>query len=414
MRHYTAFTILLMCAVCSYAIPAKKSYKQTIQPSGILLTIELRGDEHPTYYVTEDNIPVVEHENGEYCYPTIMDGMLQPSSIIAKPFRNRSEEEKNLISELNNSDTQLTQLRTQRVMEKKPDYVATRSTLNRARKIIGEKKGLVILVNFKDNSFSQTNPKKTFDGFMNEAGYKENGQYGSVYDYFFAQSEGQFSLNFDVVGPITLSQNMEYYGANDRFGDDIRPGTMTAEACLAVQDSVDFSRYDWDGDGIVDQVYILYAGYNEAQGANKNTIWPHEWTLKDSEYGRALIIDNVIVNTYACSSELTGKSGTTIDGIGTTCHEFSHCLGLPDFYDTSGSNNFGMDRWSIMDYGCYGDDGNRPCGFTSYEKWACGWKDPIELNEACSILDMESMSDNGAFYIIYNEAYKNEYYLLYS
>ena len=58
-----------------------------------------------------------------------------------------------------------------------------------------------------------------------------------------------------------------------------------------------------------------------------------EWELSDpTNYGRSVKLDGVTVDTYACGSELMGISGKTLDGIGTMCHEYSHCLGLPDFY----------------------------------------------------------------------------------
>jgi len=125
--------------------------------------------------------------------------------------------------------------------------------------------------------------------------------------------------------------------------------------------------------------------------------------------GSRINVNGVYINTYGCSCEL-GMSGK-IDGIGSFCHEFSHCLGFPDLYDTVGSA-FGMDSWSILDYGCYNGDGFTPSGYTSYERMEAGWLDPIELTEYTSVSGMKALTDGGEAYIIYNDACENEYYLL--
>lgn len=124
---------------------------------------------------------------------------------------------------------------------------------------------------------------------------------------------------------------------------------MIIEACQLVDDKVNFKDYDWDGDGEVDQVFVIYAGYGEHAGAPSNTIWPHESSLGN----RSIMLDGVRINTYACSSELNGNSGQVMAGIGTPCHEFSHCLGFPDLYDTDYSGAFGMSYWDVMNSGSH-------------------------------------------------------------
>ena len=175
---------------------------------------------------------------------------------------------------------------------------------------------------------------------------------------------------------------------------------------------VNFADYDWDGDGEADQVYLIYAGYGEAANSNTlaNTIWQHEWNLEEAGY--SLTIDGVRINTYGCSSELNGDSGGSMDGIGTACHEFSHCLGIPDLYDTSGNGNYGMDEWDLMDYGSYAGDGYRPVGYNSYERWVSGWLQPTELSSPCFVKDMKALSESPEAYIVYNDAHPTEYYLL--
>ena len=238
---------------------------------------------------------------------------------------------------------------------------------------------------------------------------------GSVHDYFYDQSYGLFDLEFDVVGPYTLSHNMAYYGENNSKGDDKRAATMVAEACRLADKDVDFARYDWDGDNEVDQVYVIYAGYSEASGAPPSTVWPHEWDLESATSIRdgngAIELDGVDINTYACSNELQGTRGSRISGIGTACHEFSHCLGLPDMYDTTGKA-FGMDCWDLLDYGCYNNDEYTPAPFTSYERMFCGWLTPIVLTGPATVEGLAPITLAPVAFIIYNKANPNEFYML--
>ena len=201
---------------------------------------------------------------------------------------------------------------------------------------------------------------KVSDGFwLNKPGYSDNGATGSARDYYYDNSNGVFEPIFDVYGPIKLSQNMAYYGANDSSGNDKNPEQAVKEACQAIDNIVDFSNYDLDGDGEVDLVYMVYAGKGEADGGSSNTIWPHQWNL--SSAGVNLILDGKTVDRYACGSELNGSG--SIDGLGTICHEFGHAMGLPDFYDTDYDTN-GQGRtlldYSLMDSGSYNNDGWTP------------------------------------------------------
>ncbi len=273
----------------------------------------------------------------------------------------------------------------------------------------GSKKGLVILVNFADLAFETEHEE--WEKYFNQEGYHTAGMMGSVHDYFYEQSYGAFDLTFDVLGPVTVSYDCEYYGV-----DEDNVPYMIKEACQMVDDEVDFADYDWDEDGYVDQVYVVYAGYSEAQGASDDTIWPHEWGLSGNPRVGSLTLDGVVIDTYACSSELHGngvRNTGIIDGIGTACHEFSHCLGLPDFYDTSAEGtNYGMDVWSLLDYGNYNGDSYVPAAFTAYERNFSGWLDYTELSESTHVSDMPCITDKPCAYVIYNDAHTNEYYLL--
>lgn len=287
----------------------------------------------------------------------------------------------------------------------------------------GKKKGLLILAQFSDVAFKKSHNKAFYENVLNGVNFTDskNGFKGSVSDYFRAVSNGQFELDFDIVGPVTVSNTQAYYGGDtDSDHKDVHVGEFIAEACQLAADSVNFADYDWDDDGEVDQVYVLYAGYGQASSGKENTIWPHEWNL-ESANGKVLSIGGKTIDTYACGNELTYISKviggkpipvSSVDGIGTICHEFSHCLGLPDLYDTGYTGNFGMGDWDLMSSGSYNGNSFQPPYYTAYEKWYCGWQTPVTLSGEVKVSDMKSSADYGQTYVIYNPYSDNEYYLL--
>ena len=257
-------------------------------------------------------------------------------------------------------------------------------------------RGLIILVNFADKAF--TTSWEQIDYMLNGAHfwrdysykYREGGKtvtvevqsQGSARVYFEDQSYGQYSPTFDVVGPYTLSRELEYYGKND----DANIGKMIKEACLmADEHGVNFTKYDNDHDGEVDFVYVIYAGYGEADGGPEETIWPHNYSL-DNLWGVSCKVDGLKVNNYACSNEISYYSDF-YNGIGTFCHEFSHVLGLPDLYETN-YNQKGVHtlyEWDILDYGPYNNDGNTPPAYSAYERFFLGWLKPRILSSPQSV-----------------------------
>ena len=222
----------------------------------------------------------------------------------------------------------------------------------------GNHKTLVILAEFQDVRYSISSPKESFSDMLNTPGYSENGATGSAADYFKDNSGGKFSPEFVVVGPVLLPKEMGFYGENKTATYEPNARQMIIDACqiAAEQGLVNFKEFDSDNDGIVDNVYVFYAGYDEAAaGAPEEAVWAHEGTLKGMAGN---VIDGVELNTYACSSELKNSSGKEMVGIGTICHEFGHVLGLPDFYDTDGvvgGESVALyEHFSIMDGGSYG------------------------------------------------------------
>lgn len=380
---------MLVCTLITYAVPADNITITHTQKDGTVLTLRLVGDEHMHYYLNVATGKAMRQDaDGDFV--VISDEELSANREYASQRRSAANAR-----------------RRSRMLG--PAKVGTMGTMT------GQKKGIVILVNFADKTMT-TGTQAKFNNMFNQQGYSQDGHIGSVADYFKAQSYGQFELSFDVVGPVTLSQNMAYYGGNNSNGNDLRPGQMAREACVLADGlGVDFSKYDWTSNGSVDQVFVIYAGYGENySGADENTIWPHEWDLS-SATGSNLTLDGKTISTYACCAELYGTRGTTLNGMGTACHEFSHCLGYPDTYDIDYSGGVGMDSYDIMCGGSYNGPNKRgevPAGFTAYERWMAGWLEPRELSSAANVTDMKDLGTKGEAYVIYNNSNKNEYFLL--
>ena len=390
MNIKSLLTTMIFCLAASsvQAVPAKPGVKKTVrQADGTVIELTLRGDEHFAFY-TDAKGKAFKLLSGDKLQPMTSD---QVSDTWAKCRQAHSID----------------------------GPARTRGIGESSSATTGKHRGLVILMQFQDLEFVTPEPKQVFNRFFNEVGYSEYGMSGSVKDYFRAQSYGQLDIDFDIVGPYTTTKSMAYYGEhaitdNEELVDAHRR-EFAAEAVEQAAADVDYSLYDWDNDGNVDQVFIIYAGYAEASGAAPETIWPHEWSLEG--LGRDFVYNGVKVSTYGCANELMGdgRNNTGIlNGIGTACHEFAHCLGLPDMYNTEAEHTtFGMNYWDVMDSGNYLNNSRTPAGFTSYERWFCGWLQPTELKgDMIHITDMKPLAEAPECYILYNDAHRTEYYLL--
>ena len=362
------------------AVPAKSGIWKTIKlENGTEVRAQLKGDEHAHYWMAEDGQRYVEKEDNVF------------TTISSEEITSRAQARRAVMKNAS-------RLRRPRKVE-----------MGERTSYFGKKKGLVILAQFTDKKFQTSNNQALYKRIMNEEGFNEGNFVGSVSDYFKAQSAGQFELEFDVVGPYTMNNSYSYYGKNDNSGNDTNPEAMIIEACNQANVEVNFADYDWDDDGAVDQVFVLYAGTGEADGGSKSTIWPHMYYL--SATNRQLTLDGVTVDTYACSNEVT--TSNSIEGIGCFCHEFSHCMGFPDFYDTAYNGWFGMDAFDLMCSGSYNGNTFIPAGYTAHEKMMCGWQDPIVLNDKdTTVTSLQPMSNNGETFIIYNDGHTNEYFMI--
>lgn len=422
MKRLTAFCALLACSslLTLSAMPAWRGAVKRTQPDGQSITTYLLGDEHGSLLVTSDGYTIAQAPDGYYHYQVLgSDNKLTISGtpIVRDPSMRLSSDKEFLqnvpkMAELQRKieHLQKASYKASEVAEssKKTDFTDMRMRQFPAK---GKFKGIVILAQFQDAQFKYS--RDYFDRMLNEVGFSDNGSHGSAHDYWLKQSNGQFDATFDVVGPITLSHDYAYYGADakDVFGKNTgdADGAKAIDEAVRLADAdVDFSQYDLDNDGKVDMVYVIYAGYGENFGADANTIWPHQYELISAGYRDTC--DAKIVDTYACSAELYGASGDTPCGIGPLCHEFGHVYGFADHYDTK-ATEYDLGTYDLMDYGAYNDSTRMPPSYTAFERLSLGWMQPRELTDPDEELNLPCIAESNVAYVV-PTAYPDEYYLL--
>lgn len=411
----------IACIQNAFAIPAPHKVSNLKQPDGKSLDVFIKGDEFFHYVQSTDGYVLLRDKKGYYTY-AVQDsiGNLRFGNIVASNEQNRTKADNLFLRSVKPglffSDAQLnkaTNRRIQNALSRKKSSNSLKTVTNTLKSSFpttGSTKSLIILVNFSDVKFSPTNDNVAFTKMLNEEGYNLNGHVGSVRDYFKYNSVGAFTPEFEVAGPVTLSKTRAYYGQNDEDGNDLHPAEMVVDACKQIANQFDFSKFDNDNDGNVDNIYVYFAGNGEADGGGENTIWPHSWNI-DGE-GLSLTLNGKKIAQYACSSELDWDDRRS--GIGTFTHEFSHTLGLQDMYDVDYEkyNGLGFDlcEWSLMAYGSYNGEGCVPPCLTLLERTILGWAVPETLDKSGEITLTDLGSTNKGCILKTNN--KGEYFLL--
>lgn len=398
---YLMLSMLFAFGTAANAVPAKKLQKVITLANGTQVSVELRGDEYLSWWEGTDGTAYRTTATDENVFEAFDLEAQKPAAAArrARTEQGRVARLARVKNSLKGADDKMRGLGGDHITYK------------------GVKKGLVVLVDFKNKKFADGHDLEYYKNVINGKDFsdEEEGYVGSVRDYFLAQSNGQFELDFDVVGPVTMSKNYGYYGNDGAYQKDEKVYEMIKEACDGIKDQVNLKNYDWDGDGEADQVFFLYAGLGQASGGSAGTIWPHESELRYWPCG-VLSYPTGKINTYACANELQpetqGSSRYISAGIGTICHEFSHCLGFADMYDTTGGGGYGMSVFDVMDQGSYNGNGFVPCNYTAFERIYAGWVEAIELIDPATVKDMKSVSDYGRPFIMYNYKNTNEYFLL--
>ncbi len=403
-----------LSCVSLWAIPAHKGSVRVAQPDGSMLTLRLVGDEYLHFNTTDDGYSVVRNQQGAYVYACKgSNGQLAPTALVAHDAPERLPSEASYLQEVGRYLTP--DMTTERAAEKQAELqrqAKARAMRREPQYDYNSFRGLLILVEFNDRSFTRTDIRDIMDEMVNKEGYSgyvgTNGRRqiytGSVRDYFYDNSNGRFSPEFDVFGPYQIDYSQYDARATDNAAQ------LTVAALEAADDEIDYSVYDRDGDGYVDMVYFIFAGLgSHFTGNDSRLFWPHRSVIYNPAATGwddwAIVKDDVVFYDYASSVELTGYSGypnsITIDGIGTICHEFSHVLGLPDFYDTdyerSGGESNHPGEWSIMSGGSYNNNGRTPVGYSLFERYAVGFAEPETITAEGSYTLPELNSCNTGF-----------------
>lgn len=384
-----------------WAIPADPTPFKIQQPNGKEFQARLHGDEFLHFITTTDGYTVIKSTDGFYKY-AIQDNNenVLPGKYIAKDPAERTTAETLFLNSIKRY------LHSEKSKPKLSRTLASSMVRKNNLKQISSKqfKGIIILAQFTDRSFLPGHSKEIFDATINQPDYRQDGFTGSVRDYFYDSSRGIFEPQFDIVGPVTLD-----YKQTDAHGAD-NGQALVSNACIKADEWVDFSNYDLNNDGEVDMIYVIFAGGGSNAGNNADFVWPHAYVLN---YNR-IKLDGVFCNRYACSTELAGRENErTRDGIGTICHEFSHVLGLPDFYDTDYEENGLASHpgdWSLMASGSYLNNGRTPCGYSAFERYAIGWATPKVIDESGDYNLPPLAASNESFRI--NSAIPDEYFIL--
>ena len=429
LKQLSLIVCLMLCSLTTWAAKAESIPVQVRQADGSVITVILRGDEHINWYTTLDGVLLVQGaDNNYYIGKVEKSGNLIATQQLAHEALTRSQAERNLIAK---QDKEKFFAYVNKIAEES-ENAYDNSPLTRGPIVdtgyggvpyfphTGSPKALVILAEFQDTTFTIQDTKKVFtnylmnEGHFSDTRYGQNQNYKGVRGYFKDCSYGQFTPFFDVVGPIKLPRKHAIYGAgNDRMD------LLLADACAAVDDLVNFAKYDANNDGIVDLVYIIYAGHSANYHDNKvSNIWPKSGTITISNK-----FDGKSIRRYGVSNELNGSDKTSknnkkINGIGLFCHEFSHTLGLPDIYayhtDAENQDDQGMEFWDLMDGGTGVRGGRVPASYLAWEREVMGWMNIDELKKDSSIENLKSIDNGGKAYKIVNPNNSNEYIVLQS
>lgn len=422
MPFYRKFLLFLCGAVLCGVLgaEARPAYPHPIvltQSDGTQITVRIVGDESFHYVLSSEGYALASGRGGDYYYADLSaDGRLVPTSVLARPLGMLNSAERKALSGIRKglkpSPAAFARASRMRKLLTKPspqaaegEKVSPPERISTAQ-TLGNLRSLVILVETSDLSFQVSSPQSAFSDLLNQPGYGVNGATGSAWDYYNENSNGKFNPEFVVVGPYRLSKKSSYYAGCD--GSEHAP-EMIVDACKAADAAgVDFSQFA--DNGVIRDVFVFYAGHNQAEGA-RNTVWPHRYDVRGDGYYESF--DGQELQGYACSSELQGASGRIMTAIGAFCHEFGHVLGWPDFYDTdesgSGGEALALEEYSLMCAGSYNNDSRTPPALNILERWMVGWAEPQELTLSGSYTLGPVWKDEG--YLIRTDT-DNEYFLL--
>lgn len=376
IRNFLPLAALALPLLAS-ARPAAPGLRTLTNADGTKVEAYVHGDESFSWVVSADGKTLLEYSNGRWA-PAMREGKAL-TAVENNVIRLRDEKPAYELENPNGDKKRMAPL--------DPNGRTTFPTLG------DDVHACIVLIEYADVKFTVPNPVQTFTDMCNKEGFSDYNAKGSVRDYYIASSNGKFKPTFDIYGPVEVSHPAAYYvGAGSGLpgdGSNAYFGYAIEEALKKLDPTVDFSKYDYDEDGKIDNIFFFYAGFGQADSHDKSTIWPHQSDWSRYTHPATLKLDPITLDgkkfsTYACSNELqggklpAGYEHPYLDGIGACAHEFTHVLGLPDLYDVDYKGTATPGDWSIMANGTYNDSSTRPPLFSAYEQWVCRW---LEFND---------------------------------
>ena len=260
----------------------------------------------------------------------------------------------------------------------------------------GNVKSLVFLIDFPDMKNDGTTPEDVETMLFSEEDKEASDYpYESLRAYYQRSSYGKLNISGEVYGWLRMKHNREYYNGEDA---EASRQEIIKEILEAYDDQIDFSKYDSDQDGMVDSIYIYYAGGTEEWG----TQW---WSYVVTNSIQGEFADGMKVKKYCFFGDMSKV---------TAIHETGHLLGLPDYYDYEGipwfewnGENGGLGWFDMMDYNM-GEH-------NIFSKMLLGWVKPVFLTEDTEIDLYPIVSQKAQAVIVTPNKDKNifsEYYIL--
>lgn len=394
LLHLALFALPLLAV----ARPADPRPTVVANPDGSKVTVRAFGDEHFNYFTDADATTLYERNYNGFWTPVVRNGRVLKTDF----------DDINLIRAEQVPMSGLAVSNKARMAELDTYGRTTYPTITKE-----PIHALVVLLEFPDTPFTVNDPVGTFTRMLNEEGFSDYNAKGSARDYYLASSNGLFDVHFDVAPVVKLKNHHAWYtGWNvDADGNATKPSNYIrhrrvadaiVEAIEQLDPVIDFSKYDLDNNGEIDNIFFFYSGHGQADTADETTIWPHQGSYYNFQLNfnyPELKADGVTMRTYACSNELIGKlpageKQPYLDGVGAFCHEYGHVLGLPDLYDTYTEFNYGTKtpkKYDVMDQGSYNDNSTRPPLFSAYEKWVCKWLEYDDM-EAGNMYELNTVS----------------------
>ena len=254
----------------------------------------------------------------------------------------------------------------------------------KAAAVLGKKVGLTILIQFPDDGQTSSRDPVTFpanrgkiERFCNGVGYTEDGNTGSVRDYFFDQSLGRLTYTQNVTNIVTMPRARNYYNFED-FPANTKPrsdagetGRMLLKDALTIlkAQNFDFTTLSLDSNRRAIATNIFFAGQDS--GVFARGLWPHASRLS-SDVNVGTAANPIYISRYQITN-IEDSSPT----IGTFCHENGHLLlGFPDIYSLSGE---GVGRHCLMGSGNHLNSGRTPSPLNLYFKEVVGWTTITDL-----------------------------------